>query len=198
MKRTFLVLFSLVASIPAMAEETPVPLDWRNEEPGWGFGLQYGPSGPAAVLRGWSSPALSIDIEGGLSTRTTTAQGMGQESQQAQLGAWVGIAPRIRVVGTTRMDINVVPSLFVNHSESSMADSTSKTTTVNGALGVAVDRWFAPGVSFTGRLDVAQVGIGTSDFKGSRASVRSAGVQLVPSVAVHVYPAALQKRRSQE
>ncbi|MFK7930416.1 MAG: hypothetical protein AB8H79_19665 [Myxococcota bacterium] len=196
MRPTALVLFAMTLSTTATAEDTPVAVDWRMEQPGWGFGLRYGTNGPSAVLRGWSNAALSMDIEGGLSRNTTTASGSLGDYASDHLSGRLGVAPRVRIIGTKHTDILFVPSLSAEFGYYINEDYKHSDTAITATAGVAVDRWFSPGVSFTGRIDAAQVTFRTHEREGLRDASRSTRVNLTPSVAIHVYPTGLRKRQT--
>lgn len=189
-----MIAAALMWSSVARAAEPPTDIDWRTEGPGWGMGLQYGPYGPGASLRGWSSPALSVDVEGSLMrhTQIDSVDAVGAESNT--LSARFGIAPRVRVFGSAKTDVFVVPSVAVRYDEATLDGEQSRATGLTAAAGVAVDRWFAPGVSFTGRIDLASLGFDSAEVRDQRSTSRSTGLNLTPSVAIHVYPQGLGRR----
>lgn len=201
MRAFFGIVLTLCTHTALAAESTPQAPEeerdpaWRNEQPGWGVGLRYGPAGPGASLRGWSSAALSVDVDAGLQMRRVDASSE-VWGQSATSAAWADVAPRIRVFGSEQVDVLVVPSARVTHIVSKVGENRSDLTEIRGALGIAVDRWIAPGVSITGRLDALQLGQSTAITEDVRETSRLIAFELTPTVAVHVYPRVGSRDRS--
>lgn len=194
MKRAVWILVAaglMVSSMAWAGEDAPPPVDWRNDSPGWGVGLRFGPEGPGAGLRGWASPVLSVDVGGGVEHEAFSGD---QVAEGRRTGAWLDVAPRVRVVGTDKVDVMVVPSVLVSSTVQTDELFESRNAYLRGSFGFAVDRWFGPGVSVTGRLDIAQVGIWSDTVDGSVVRGRTAAVSLSPTVAIHVFPAGLGRR----
>jgi hypothetical protein len=190
------------AGAPALAGERDDPeqegqaVAWRNERPGWGFGLEFGSSGPAASLRGWANADLSFDVDAGLELRSDRPHDGSLFYPTTTTRGWVDLAPRVRLMGRPRTDFFIVPSVRVAHVVTRTADLEMGSTALRGAVGVAVDHWFTPNVSVTGRIDTAYLGVERQELDGVAGSNRVGGVQLEPTVAVHFYPGASRERAS--
>ena len=191
-----------LAGVPALAgegvepEEEEQAVAWRNERPGWGFGLGFGSFGPAASLRGWANADLSFDVDAGFELRSDRPHDGSLFYPTTTTRGWVDLAPRVRVMGRPRTDFFIVPSVRMARLVTRTADLEMGSTAVRGAMGVAVDHWFTPNVSVTGRVDAAYFGVERQGLDGVAGSNWVGGVQLEPTVAVHFYPGARGKRAS--
>ena len=194
MKQVVVVMIGVVA-LGGTAWADDEALDWRNEEPGFGFGLVMGPTGPSANLRGWSSAALSVDLGAAWMVRQDSADGVfGTSDSKAQSGQF-RLAPRVRVWGSEATDVVLVPGVSVELLRTEQSGVSSTGTTVRASGGVAVDRWLAPGVCFSGRLDLVEAGIVSASGDSASGSASLFRAALTPSVALHVYPLRPKDRR---